>query len=125
MIIDHAPSSAETLDSLKQGASLFLDPTGAQVGEQVQGEEGIAYADLDLNECVEPKQFHDVVGYYQRYDVFDLKVNRRRLGAEMAFQKEVEPAVQESLPAQDNRVRDESNTVRSENRHGIGSMRML
>ena len=87
-IVKHSPSSAETLDSLTQGASLFLDPTGAQVGEQIQGEEGIAYADLDLNECVEPKQFHDVVGGYQRFDIFDLKVNRQRLGAENAFAAE-------------------------------------
>ncbi|KAF2213652.1 hypothetical protein CERZMDRAFT_111286 [Cercospora zeae-maydis SCOH1-5] len=79
-IVKFTPSAAETLDSLTQGASLFLDPTGAQVGEQMQGEEGIAYADLDLNECVETKQFHDVVGGYQRFDVFDLKVNRERMG---------------------------------------------
>ncbi|EME42573.1 hypothetical protein DOTSEDRAFT_155462 [Dothistroma septosporum NZE10] len=84
-IVKATPSAAETLDSLTQGASLFLDPTGAQVGEMVQGEEGIVYADLDLNECVEGKQFHDVVGGYQRYDVFDLKVTRRRSGAETAF----------------------------------------
>ena len=25
---------------------------------------------------VEPKQFHDVVGYYNRFDIFDLKVDR-------------------------------------------------
>lgn len=85
-IVKHTPSAAETLDNVTQGASLFLDPTGAQVGDQVQGEEGIAYADLDLNECVEPKQFHDVVGGYQRFDVFDLKVNRARLGPETAFE---------------------------------------
>lgn len=81
----HTPSSAETLDSLTQGASCFLDPTGAQVGEQVRGEEGIVYADLDLNDCIVPKQFHDVVGGYQRFDIFDLKVSRQRMGAENAF----------------------------------------
>jgi nitrilase len=85
MIVSHAPSAAETLDSLTQGESCFIDPTGAQVGERVQGEEGIAYATLDLNECVEPKQFHDVVGYYQRFDVFDLKVDRRGRGVEGMF----------------------------------------
>jgi aliphatic nitrilase len=84
-IVKHAPSSAETLDSLTQSASMFLDPTGAQVGEQVQGEEGIAYADLDLIACVIPKQFHDVVGGYQRFDIFDLKVSRERMGPENAF----------------------------------------
>ncbi|KAM0696446.1 hypothetical protein Q7P36_003693 [Cladosporium allicinum] len=84
-IISHTPSAVETLDSLTQGESCFIDPTGAQVGESVQGEEGIAYATLDLNECVEPKQFHDVVGYYQRFDVFDLKVDRRARGVEGMF----------------------------------------
>jgi nitrilase len=84
-IVSHSPSAAETLDSLTQGESCFIDPTGAQVGDSVQGEEGIAYATLDLNECVEPKQFHDVVGYYQRFDVFDLKVDRRARGVEGMF----------------------------------------
>lgn len=85
-MVRHAPSAAETIDGMTQGASLFLDPTGAQVGEQVVGAEGIAYADLDLNACVEPKQFHDVVGTgYQRYDVFDLRISRRRLGPEASF----------------------------------------
>lgn len=84
-ITSHAPSAAETLDSLTQGQSCFLDPTGAMVGENIQGEEGIVYAELDLEECVEPKQFHDTVGYYQRFDVFDLKVDRRRLGVDGMF----------------------------------------
>ncbi|KAI9656886.1 MAG: hypothetical protein M1821_003525 [Bathelium mastoideum] len=77
-LVKQDSSVAETLANFAQGASLFLDPTGAQVGDQVQGEEGIAYADLDLNACVEPKQFHDVVGGYQRLDVFDVKVDRKR-----------------------------------------------
>ena len=84
-VIQHNPSAVETLDSLTQGQSCFLDPTGAQVGENVQGEEGIAYAELNLADCVEPKQFHDTVGYYQRFDIFDLKVDRRRQGVEDMF----------------------------------------
>lgn len=89
-IISHNPSAAETLDSLTQGQSCFIDPTGAQVGDSIQGEEGIAYAELDLAECVEPKQFHDTVGYYQRFDIFDLKVDRRRQGVEDMFVDDVE-----------------------------------
>lgn len=84
-VIQHNPSAVETLDSLTQGQSCFLDPTGAQVGDSIQGEEGIAYAELDLGDCVEPKQFHDTVGYYQRFDVFDVKVDRRRQGVEDMF----------------------------------------
>ena len=40
--------------------------------------EDILYAELDLEKCVEGKQYHDVVGGYQRLDVFDLKVDRTR-----------------------------------------------
>jgi len=41
--------------------------------------EGLLYQDIDIAQCVEPKQFHDVVGYYNRFDVFDLKITRKRL----------------------------------------------
>ena len=57
---------------------MFVDPTGTPIGDTLQNEEGIAYADFDLNQCIEPKQFHDVVGYYNRFDVFSLSVERRR-----------------------------------------------
>ncbi|RAR05217.1 aliphatic nitrilase [Stemphylium lycopersici] len=80
------------LDLAQRGATMFLDPTGAPVtgftvdgmsGEKqgigfLQREEGVLYADLDLGDCVEGKQFHHVVGGYQRLDVFDLRVNRER-----------------------------------------------
>jgi len=33
---------------------------------------------VDIAQCVEPKQFHDVVGYYNRFDMFDPKFNRKR-----------------------------------------------
>ncbi|KAJ5281341.1 hypothetical protein N7478_006713 [Penicillium angulare] len=75
-----------------KGVSMFLDSSGApspsfrideEIGEQrptefLQNEEGIIYADLELSRCIEGKQYHDVVGEYQRLDVFELKVNRSR-----------------------------------------------
>lgn len=78
--------------SAQQGVTMFLNPTGAPIqaytidaksGSRVpkhylQHEEGILYADMDLNQCVEGKQYHDVVGGYQRFDVFKLSVNRMR-----------------------------------------------
>ncbi|KAK4574076.1 hypothetical protein LTR86_001837 [Recurvomyces mirabilis] len=127
-IISAIPSAAETLDSVTQGASLFLDPTGAQVGDQVVGEEGIAYADMDLNACIEPKQFHDVVGTgYQRYDIFDVKVDRRRLGPENSFAEGGrEESRVESLPA---KAADESHGRRQRSpaqvHQGVGGLRMI
>lgn len=96
--------TAKALDASPRGATMFLDPTGAplpaftinpdtgrkQSIEFLQKEEGILYADLNLEDCVEGKQYHDLVGGYQRFDVFDLKVDRRRRLPVMFTDDEVE-----------------------------------
>jgi nitrilase len=79
MLIARDASIAEVIDRTPRAASFFVDPTGELLGDVLQDNEGIAYAEIDLNRCVEPKQFHDVVGYYNRFDIFDLSVNRTRL----------------------------------------------
>lgn len=80
------------LQASQRGATMFLDPTGTllqgftidektQETKEVdflQAEEGILYADINVEDCIEGKQYHDVVGGYQRLDVFDLKVDRTR-----------------------------------------------
>ena len=38
--------------------------------------------------CVEPKQIHDVVGSYQRWDIFDFRVDGRRLGPSLGSESE-------------------------------------
>ncbi|KAK9237689.1 aliphatic nitrilase [Lipomyces kononenkoae] len=83
---------SESLQLSPRGVTMFLDPTGApfpsfivtpQSGEHeskdfLQTEEGVLYADMDLDDCIEGKQYHDVVGGYQKLDVFQLMVNRSR-----------------------------------------------
>ncbi|MGD9868534.1 MAG: carbon-nitrogen hydrolase family protein [Hyphomicrobiales bacterium] len=78
-LVDRDAAIAGIVDALPRAASLFVTPTGAETGDLLQAEEGIGYAEFDLTECVEPKQFHDVVGYYNRFDVFTLSVSRRRV----------------------------------------------
>ncbi|WP_233848929.1 hypothetical protein [Paraburkholderia sp. HD33-4] len=77
-LVDRDTAAAVVLDSSPRAATLFVDPTGAPLGDALCDEEGVAYAEFDLNRCIEPKQFHDVVGYYNRYDVFALTVDRTR-----------------------------------------------
>jgi nitrilase len=96
MLVARDPAAADVLDATPRAASFFIDPTGEQIGEALCEDEGILYADIDLNRCVEPKQFHDVVGYYNRFDIFDLRVNRRRLGP-VCFTSDPTPAASESL----------------------------
>jgi nitrilase len=77
-LVDREPRVASVIDGTPRAASFFVGPTGEQIGEVLQDAEGIVYADIDIGRCVEPKQFHDVVGYYNRYDVFDFTVRRAR-----------------------------------------------
>lgn len=70
--------TAEALDAASQAITQFFGPDAAQLGDELSETEGIAYATVDLNKCIPGKQLHDVVGGYQRYDIFDLKVTRKR-----------------------------------------------
>ena len=72
-------SSREILEQSPQAVSMVIGPSGEVISDTMCESEGLLYQDIDVSQCVEPKQFHDVVGYYNRFDVFDLKVNRKRL----------------------------------------------
>jgi aliphatic nitrilase len=72
------PEAARILDETPHGVSVVVGPTGEPVSEVLRDHEAILYADIDTAACVEPKQFHDVVGYYNRFDVFHLTVDRSR-----------------------------------------------
>ncbi|SDY89081.1 aliphatic nitrilase [Jannaschia faecimaris] len=72
------PEALETFDTCARGVSMVVGPTGEQIGGEMQEDEGILYCDISLADCIEPKQFHDVVGYYNRFDIFRLEVDRTR-----------------------------------------------
>ena len=98
-LIARDPTVAEVIDQTPRAASFFVDPTGEVLGDTLQDEEGIAYADIDLNKCVEPKQFHDVVGYYNRFDIFDLSIDRTRLAPAKFFDETARPSTGATLPS--------------------------
>jgi nitrilase len=66
------PAARETLETSPRGVSMVIGPSGEVIGDTLCETEGLLYQDIDIGLCVEPKQFHDVVGYYNRFDVFDL-----------------------------------------------------
>ena len=68
----------KVLREAPQAVSLALDPNGKLVGDPIQGEEGILYLDVDVSRSIAPKMAHDVICGYQRFDVFDFRLNRRR-----------------------------------------------
>ncbi len=73
------PAARALVDSCPRSVSMIIGPSGTVLSETLQAEEGIVYAEVDLNDCIVPKQFHDVVGYYNRFDVFDVRINRTAL----------------------------------------------
>jgi aliphatic nitrilase len=55
----------------------IFGPDGRLLTDPLIDDEGIVYADIDLNRCIQPTQMHDITGHYNRFDVFDLRVDRR------------------------------------------------
>lgn len=76
LIADGDKRLREIMDKCPRTASMVIGPNGEQLGEVKRDEEGIVYADISLADSVIPKQFHDVVGYYNRFDIFKFSVNR-------------------------------------------------
>jgi nitrilase len=73
------PGARELLARKNSAFSGVIGPDGRLVGEALIDDEGIVYADVDLRRCIQGRQMHDITGGYNRFDVFDLRVNRSEL----------------------------------------------
>src|SRR5471032_1199028 len=58
------------------GGSLIVDPMARIIAGPMGPEEGILYADCDLELAIQMKLRHDFAGHYNRPDIFQLHVNR-------------------------------------------------
>ncbi|MED2974092.1 carbon-nitrogen hydrolase family protein [Fictibacillus sp. B-59209] len=65
------------LRNAPQPVSLIVGPTGDVIGEPLVGKEGMVEAEIDISESIILKQAHDIVGYYNRFDIFQLKMDKR------------------------------------------------
>jgi aliphatic nitrilase len=61
----------------RSALSGIFGPDGRPVTEPLVDDEGIVYAEIDLGRCIQPKQMHDIIGHYNRFDVFRLHVDNR------------------------------------------------
>ncbi|MFL9886679.1 carbon-nitrogen hydrolase family protein [Paraburkholderia agricolaris] len=67
-------------DLLSRENSAFsgiFGPDGRLVSEPLIDRAGIVFAEIDLSRCIQLKQMHDIVGHYNRFDVFNLTVDKR------------------------------------------------
>jgi nitrilase len=67
------PEGREWVNS---GNSCIVGPDGKLLAGPLEGEEGILYAEINLQEIISTKRMFDVVGHYSRPDVFDFRVNK-------------------------------------------------
>ena len=74
---DAFPGSRALLARKNSAFSGVIGPDGRLVGEALIDDEGIVYAEVDLARCIQPRQMHDITGNYNRFDIFDLRVDRR------------------------------------------------
>lgn len=58
------------------GGSMIISPSAEIIAGPLGNEEGILYADIDLDQCVVHKLHHDFSGNYNRPDIFRLYVNK-------------------------------------------------
>ncbi|MEX0693305.1 MAG: carbon-nitrogen hydrolase family protein [Rhodospirillales bacterium] len=78
---DLGPERLRIITESPQGVSMIVGPNGLPIAETSANEDVILTEQINLAECIVPKQFHDVVGYYNRFDIFELTVNRRKMTA--------------------------------------------
>ncbi|MFE6498459.1 carbon-nitrogen hydrolase family protein [Kitasatospora sp. NPDC057738] len=79
LIAGDDPQVRKQLARPHSALSGIFGPDGRPVTEPLVDEEGIVYAEIDLGRCIQPKQMHDIVGHYNRFDVFRLHVDNRPL----------------------------------------------
>lgn len=61
---------------INPGNSCIIAPNGKLLAGPLEAEQGILYADLDLQQIIAAKRMFDSVGHYSRPDVFNFSVNK-------------------------------------------------
>lgn len=70
------PENRSLMERSSSAFSGIINPHGLVIGDPLIDDEGIVYADIDLADCIQPKQMHDIIGGYNRFDIFDLRIDR-------------------------------------------------
>jgi len=74
------PAKRALMSGKPNACSAIFGPDGTAISDMLIDDEGIVYGEIDLAACIAPKQFHDIIGHYNRFDVFNLSVDRRARG---------------------------------------------
>jgi len=73
------PEARQLLAGAPNAFSGIFGPDGRLVSEPLVDEEGIVYGEIDIERSIEPKQYQDIIGHYNRFDIFELTLRQRPL----------------------------------------------
>lgn len=91
------------------GGSLIVDPNARIIAGPMGAEEGILYADCDLESGISMKLRHDFAGHYNRADIFQMHINRSAPNIYTVHEEADASTEQESeVPADDSDDQTES-----------------
>jgi nitrilase len=65
----------ELLQRAASPVSMIVGPSGELLADPVTGGEGMVVAEIDIAQSIELKMMHDIVGHYNRFDIFHLEVD--------------------------------------------------
>lgn len=99
------------LENLSKPSSMVIGPDGEYVGEPLVGKEGMVIADLDISIQTYLKGVHDIVGSYQRFDIFQLSVNQTPSSIAPARFYTNQPSVNQVSALDDTTAADECASV--------------
>lgn len=91
-------TTREMLSGTPAAFTGIYGPDGRLTSDALIDEEGIVYAEIDLDRCIEPKQYHDIIGHYNRFDIFELNVNRAPQSAVRFDDSRIETEVRDKAP---------------------------
>ncbi|PCE65896.1 carbon-nitrogen hydrolase family protein [Sediminicola luteus] len=72
------PQVRELFERKNSAFSGIIGPDGDNYVTPLIDDEGIVYADIDMEKTIQPKQMHDILGHYNRFDIFKLTVNTKK-----------------------------------------------
>tara|TARA_B100000886_G_scaffold138542_1_gene93695 strand:+ start:36 stop:1010 length:975 start_codon:yes stop_codon:yes gene_type:complete len=78
ILSDEIDGADNLIKNSPRGISMIVGPDGMPIVEINSEKDEVLSQEIDLSKCIVAKQFHDLSGYYNRFDIFDFKVNRFR-----------------------------------------------
>lgn len=78
-LLAKTPEQRDYLSTPNNSFSGIFGPQGTLISDGIVDVEGIDYAEIDLESCIIPKLMHDIIGHYNRFDIFELRLNGLKL----------------------------------------------